>query len=67
MGVASKYDGSPDMIERDLLELAKMFDPTATHTNGDPGGLSPGNLQNITVDDATAVAYANTSNMGQLS
>lgn len=43
-GDYSVDNAGPDAIERDLDELAAMFDPTAVHFDGSPGGISPENF-----------------------
>ncbi len=43
-GQPSEGAGGPDTIERDLDEINVMFNPEATHENGDPGGIGAGNL-----------------------
>lgn len=43
-GDYSVDNAGPDAIERDLDELAAMFDPTAVHSDGSPGGISPENF-----------------------
>jgi len=43
--------GGPDAIEGDLLDLSKMFDPTATLRSGVLGGISAANIQDGAVDD----------------
>lgn len=62
VGEKSVGPAGPDMLERDLREIMRMFNPDSTHETGEPGGIGPGNLQpgafsadilgNITINDA---------------
>ena len=45
--------GGPDVLKEDLEELSKMFDPDATLKSGLPGGISPANMQEGSIDDAS--------------
>jgi len=70
-GEPSVDTGGPDMIERDLDEINKMFNPNVTHTGGEQGGISKGNLNFTITNDydntekakvATAYTHAGTTN-----
>ena len=54
IGQTSVDSRGPDAIEKDIDLINKMFDPNATHANGEQGGIGKSNLNDTILDDGSA-------------
>ena len=55
-GQPSADSMGPETLQQDLIELAKMFDPEATHQGGEQGGIALDNLD-FSAEDFGAVSF----------